>query len=1192
MTAPTFANFDLLIERGAQGYRARVIRSLAGEATGQFTWPFTEGDLARYAQRTAAADVLPTDAREFGSRLFQAIFASDVGTCLRRSLDEARRRQVGLRIRLRFDRDVPELANLPWEYLYAEAEQRFLALSDATPVVRYLELSQAAPVLPVAPPLTVLAVLANPKGAPPLDVEREWGLLRQATEDLMQRQVVRLERLPAATLEALQVRLRQGPVHVLHFVGHGFFDAGQNLGGTLFEDANGYPNWVPARNLSILLADHRALRLVFLNACRSAAGSDGAAFTGAAQTLVSEGVPAVLAMQFAVSDAAAIALSHEFYRALADGYPAEAALSEARKAIAARGNPLEWATPVLFTRSDDNRLIELPAKGDEPARERPAALPVPPPPEPVRPPDVSGFVGRERELAYFAGILASAHFAIITGMPGVGKTALAARLALRCAKNSDRILWHRFHEGESIDAVIWQLAGLMARNGQDELWLMLQTVAQSGGKPPPTPVLLDYVFQLVRGRGYVICLDDFHHVEDDPLVSAFRERLQALLPAGDITLIITSREAPAYVTAVRFEPLGGLDSAGTGQLLAAHGVTLLPALTAELHRRTDGNAELVTLAVEALRQAARPERVIERLVEEEDVTGFLLKEVDRQLQPEEKTLMSGVAVLLDHPGTRDAIEATLDAGGVRRTLHYLSNRYLLLEIEGQRDREYTQHAILRAFYYDLLGRRERQAMHRRAGAYYEREEPDPLRAAVHYHRAGEYDHAAGLAAADIWAIINRGQAGPLRRLLEALEQAPLAPEMRLNVLVALGDLLAFLGENAAAQERYRAALATVNRLPATSARAAWEARACLGMGATLEHQTPDEALRWLEQGLAVADDAALQAALHNRVGSVQIGLGRYDAAIASLDHALSLLPDTASQLRATVLTNLVTAHSWSGDAAQTADYTAHALEASRQLHDLYGLLSIISNIGIDKEISGDWAGADTDYREALRLAEQLGSQAEQARLHNLLGTLRLHQGDDAAAGSHLVVGIALFRQMGNPEYLAATLPVLAQLHLRRQDLASAGAALAEAEALATEGGWDYILPETFTTQAELALAAGDPAGAHQRAEQAIAAAAGQGQAVDKGKAWRAKGQACAAVGQIAQALAAFDRSLGLLSGQDPYEAARTGLACARALAAAGEPDRSAELAGEAEAALRRLGAPVETDGDTRSTSRRELEPPG
>ncbi len=95
-------------------------------------------------------------------------------------------------------------------------------------------------------------------------------------------------------------------------------------------------------------------------------------------------VPAVLAMQFPISDPAAIALSREFYSALADGYPIDAALSEARKADQEAGGPLEWGTPVLFSRSDDNRLIEMPRRrrpaghrapdmgaGDDPDRRRP-----------------------------------------------------------------------------------------------------------------------------------------------------------------------------------------------------------------------------------------------------------------------------------------------------------------------------------------------------------------------------------------------------------------------------------------------------------------------------------------------------------------------------------------------------------------------------------------------------------------------------------------------------------------------------------------------------------------------------------------------------------------------------------------------------------------------------------------------------
>jgi hypothetical protein len=59
-------------------------------------------------------------------------------------------------------------------------------------------------------------------------------------------------------------------------------------------------------------------------------------------------------------------------------------------------------------------------------------------------------------------------------MVGVGKTTLAAVLARQCS-DEDHIFWHTFHAHESIEVVIWKLAGFLAWHGQDELWRMLQS---------------------------------------------------------------------------------------------------------------------------------------------------------------------------------------------------------------------------------------------------------------------------------------------------------------------------------------------------------------------------------------------------------------------------------------------------------------------------------------------------------------------------------------------------------------------------------------------------------------------------------------------------------------------------------------------------------------------------------------------
>ena len=80
---------------------------------------------------------------------------------------------------------------------------------------------------------------------------------------------------------------------------------------------------------------------------------------GMAQSLIRQGLPAVIAMQFEITDEAAIIFAHELYAAIADGYPVEAALAEARRAILHEGNHTEWGTPVLYSRAPDGHLFNL-----------------------------------------------------------------------------------------------------------------------------------------------------------------------------------------------------------------------------------------------------------------------------------------------------------------------------------------------------------------------------------------------------------------------------------------------------------------------------------------------------------------------------------------------------------------------------------------------------------------------------------------------------------------------------------------------------------------------------------------------------------------------------------------------------------------------------------------------------------------
>ncbi|GAB4215018.1 MAG: hypothetical protein OHK0022_54390 [Roseiflexaceae bacterium] len=389
MSPQGYLDVDLEIERAGEQYQAEL-DSPCGQASATFAPPFAAleieniilrlGQVRRGLRRIDTPEV--EAAKSFGARLFNAVFSQSVRDCLIKSLDQASSQGLGLRVRLRLNK-APELAVLPWEYLYYSDLNRFFALSTKTPIVRYLELPERIRPLRIDLPLRVLAVVSSPSDVPPLDVEREWQNIQTALAGPVAAGVVQLERLEPPTLRALQRALRRTPFHCLHFVGHGAFDPQRQDGLLIFEGEQGDAYRVSGQDLGMLLHDFDSLRLVVLNACEGGRAANDDPFGGVAQSLVQQGCPAVVAMQFPISDEAAIRLSQSFYSALGGGTPVDTALAIARQELFAASQSLEWGTPVLYLRAPDGRVFDIGQPA--PVPELPRPQPSVPAPEPRAP---------------------------------------------------------------------------------------------------------------------------------------------------------------------------------------------------------------------------------------------------------------------------------------------------------------------------------------------------------------------------------------------------------------------------------------------------------------------------------------------------------------------------------------------------------------------------------------------------------------------------------------------------------------------------------------------------------------------------------------------------------------------------------------------------------------------------------------
>ncbi len=362
-------DFDLFIEKNEDGLYSRVMDSPVGTAAAIFHMPMGEHEIAAFA-RTASSPFRPDSfqfetarrsARDLGTRLFDAVFAAEVGAMLHRCMDVAYQQSARLRVRLMLSK-APELMRLPWETMYNSMRGEYMALSAHAPLSRYVERMHAVRPFVVKPPMRMLVVIAGPPGFSPVETDREWLSLIDTLDVLGARDDLIVERLPRPSLFELQKRLRRQEYQVLHFVGHGLYSTQAEESFLVLEDEQGRARQVSGAHLGAILRDHYSLRLVTLNSCAPWQPLPRDPFTHVAYSLVHAGLPAAVALPYELTDRAALAFHYELYSRLAAGEAVDVAVAEARRAMLSDAAGVEWCAPVLVSRVRDGLLFERAAQ--------------------------------------------------------------------------------------------------------------------------------------------------------------------------------------------------------------------------------------------------------------------------------------------------------------------------------------------------------------------------------------------------------------------------------------------------------------------------------------------------------------------------------------------------------------------------------------------------------------------------------------------------------------------------------------------------------------------------------------------------------------------------------------------------------------------------------------------------------------
>jgi len=311
---------------------------------------------------------------------------------------------------------------------------------------------------------------------------------------------------------------------------------------------------------------------------------------------------------------------------------------------------------------------------------------------PGPPPD---FTGRSDELATVIGHLdgAAVPVAVVSGSPGVGKSAVAAAAAVQLRPSF-------------VDGQLYAELGGVERpaNPQDVLAGMLQTMGiQARSIPAPGPARSALYRSLLAGRNVLVIADD----------AATAAQVRPLIPApGGAAVLVTSRGRLTGLAGAHFVGLSGLGDDDALTLLGlTAGLARLAAEPAAARAIVAACAGLpLALRLAGVTLAARPGLSMARLARELEsarVLDVLAAEdvsVRATISSSYRAVSSAARVALSTAaatvaGDVAATELAAVAGGDGDVVSQLLAVGLLAPVQetGLKDERYAMHPLVRAF---------------------------------------------------------------------------------------------------------------------------------------------------------------------------------------------------------------------------------------------------------------------------------------------------------------------------------------------------------------------------------------------------------------------------------------------------------------------------------------------------------------
>ena len=682
------------------------------------------------------------------------------------------------------------------------------------------------------------------------------------------------------------------------------------------------------------------------------------------------------------------------------------------------------------------------------------------------PRDISGFTGREPELARLLAALASAAdgglvgIHAIDGMAGIGKTTFAVHAAHRLAG--------RFPDGQFFLPLHGHTSGQRPVDAADALASLLLTAGVPAQLIPPGLEARSARWRdHVAGQKILLVLDDATgHEQVRPLLPGTagslvlvtsRRRLTALDDAAVISLdTLSPGEAVALLAQLAGRPDLADPAGPAGEITRLCGY--LPLAIGMLARQLRHHPARTGAELAAGLAAARDRLAVMRT---ENLSVAAAFDLSYQDLTEAQQRLFGRLGLVPGPDIDAYAAAALDGVSVdiaRGQLDELYDHHLITEPAPGR---YLLHDLLREYARALVpdGTADSRAAVARLVNYYAH-----LAAAASGHIATwttaggrlpptspplSAPELANPADAASWLESER----PNLHLAIGYAAGHGMPQHAIAIAAGVGGFLRARGYWDQAAGQHQTALAAARQAGDRSGQAG-----LLDELGLLQHLTNDypaatgslaEAIELFSQ----LGDRSGEANARNHLGLVQVDIADYPAAAASHRQALALARDAGDQLAEAVsLIDLGLVQWLTGDYPAALASFDQALPLTRRLGSAFDEADALCERGAVWRLMGDYPAALADEQQALELFRGLGDRLGQAWALDELGLLQQVTGDYPAAAASSAAALELFHDLGDRHGLSKALNSLGELSLRTGATGEAARQFGEALALTRELG--------------------------------------------------------------------------------------------------------------------------------------------